>query len=118
MPITTLTKAGAFDNDNINQINANFASLAGTQAGGALASAKVLVGNAEGQAAAVDVSGDASIANTGALTVTGVNGEDVAADGAEIDAVVTVVAAIPTVDPADGETIWNDNGVLKVASST
>lgn len=29
-----------------------------------------------------------------------------------------VLVAVPTVDPADGETIWLDNGVLKVASST
>lgn len=28
-----------------------------------------------------------------------------------------LLAAIPTTDPADGETIWNDNGVLKLASA-
>lgn len=28
-----------------------------------------------------------------------------------------LLAAIPTTDPQDGETIWNDNGVLKVASA-
>lgn len=37
-----------------------------------------------------------------------------------IDALETtaaIVNAIPTVDPEDGETIWNDDGVLKVAST-
>ena len=28
-----------------------------------------------------------------------------------------LLASLPTVDPEDGETIWNDNGVLKVAST-
>lgn len=32
-------------------------------------------------------------------------------------ALATLINAIPSVDPADGETLWNDNGVLKVASA-
>jgi len=28
-----------------------------------------------------------------------------------------LLGSIPTTDPEDGETIWNDNGVLKVASA-
>ena len=31
--------------------------------------------------------------------------------------VAKVVAAIPTTDQNDSETIWNDNGVLKVSSA-
>ena len=30
---------------------------------------------------------------------------------------LATIAALPTVDPEDGETIWNDGGVLKVAST-
>jgi hypothetical protein len=32
-------------------------------------------------------------------------------------ALLTIVASIPTTDPADGATIWNDGGVLKAASA-
>lgn len=44
-----------------------------------------------------------------------------ASGGLEIDGkeVAAALAAIPTVDPADdGETIWNDNGVLKVSGAS
>lgn len=44
-----------------------------------------------------------------------------ASGGLEIDGkeVAALLAAIPTVDPADdGETIWNDNGVLKVSGAS
>ena len=34
-----------------------------------------------------------------------------------VNAVLAVVSAIPTVDPEDSSTIWNDGGVLKVASA-
>jgi len=34
-----------------------------------------------------------------------------------IDATLAIVSAIPAVDPEDGATIWNDGGVLKVASA-
>ena len=36
---------------------------------------------------------------------------------AEVAALLAIVEAIPTVDPEDSETIWLDNGVLKVASA-
>jgi hypothetical protein len=32
-------------------------------------------------------------------------------------ALLTIVGNIPTTDPADGASIWNDSGVLKLASS-
>lgn len=35
---------------------------------------------------------------------------------AEIVALLELIAGIPTEDEEDGETIWNDNGVLKVSS--
>lgn len=34
-----------------------------------------------------------------------------------IGPLLSLVAAIPTADAEDGETIWNDEGVLKVSSS-
>lgn len=38
---------------------------------------------------------------------------------AEVAALLAIVAAIPTVDPADdGVTIWNDNGVLKASGAS
>jgi len=44
-----------------------------------------------------------------------------ASGGLEVDGkeLAAALAAIPTVDPADdGETIWNDNGVLKVSGAS
>ena len=32
-------------------------------------------------------------------------------------AAINTVAGLPTTDPADGESIWNDEGTLKVAST-
>lgn len=84
---------GAFDREIRKQINDNFEELYGTQAGGTLADGKILVGNVSDEAAAVDVSGDAEIDNTGAVTVTGVNGEPVTLDGAELDLAVLGHAA-------------------------
>lgn len=38
---------------------------------------------------------------------------------AEVAALLDIVDAIPTTDPAnDGETIWNDGGVLKVSGAS
>lgn len=37
--------------------------------------------------------------------------------GAEVAAAIKAIAGLPTADPEDSETIWNDNGVLKVASA-
>lgn len=61
---------------------------------------EIIVGQADGKGASVAMSGDATIDATGAVTVLGFAG-----------------SPVPTADPQDGETIWNDNGVLKVASS-
>lgn len=116
MAVTTITKVGAFDNDVASQINANFASLSASSAGGALASTKILVGNASNVSAAVNVSGDATLSNAGALTVTGANGAAMSSDGTDIDAAVAIIAAIPTTNQAS-PIIWNDNGVLKVGSA-
>jgi len=33
-----------------------------------------------------------------------------------VNALLTIVAAIPIIDPTDGVTIWNNNGVLELAS--
>ncbi len=70
----TVTQEGVFTNSTKTKINANFTELYATTAGGALANTKILVGNGSGVAAAVLVSGDATLANTGALTVATVNG--------------------------------------------
>lgn len=111
------TNGGAFTAKDIAAINEAFADLSASTAGGTLTSAHLLVGNSSNVATDTAVSGDASLSNAGAVTVTGVNGVAVTADGGEIDDTVTLIAAIPTVDPEDGSTIWNDSGVLKVASA-
>lgn len=36
--------------------------------------------------------------------------------GAELKALLALVAAVPDTDQEDEETVWNDNGVLKVSS--
>ncbi len=115
MAITQITKVGAFTDDVAKQLNDNFADLSGTSAGGALADGRILVGSAGGASAAVVMSGDAEIINTGAVTVTGVNGVAVTADGGEIDDAATIIAAIPTANVAS-PAIWNDGGVLKVGT--
>jgi hypothetical protein len=70
----TISGGGAFTRQNIGDVNANFTELYATTAGGALTSAHILVGNGSNVAASVAVSGDATLANTGALTVASVNG--------------------------------------------
>lgn len=56
----------------------------------ALADGKIIVGNASGKAAAVDMSGDASISNTGELTIgAGKVTSSMLADGAGLAALVT-----------------------------
>lgn len=37
--------------------------------------------------------------------------------GAEVAAAIKAIDGLPTTDPADGVTIWNDEGVLKLASA-
>lgn len=103
MAVTTITKNGAFTQDVANEINANFSSLSASTAGGTLTDAHVLVGNGANVATDVAVSGDVTLANTGAVTVTGIHG--------------TAVSAIPITDQEDGVTVWNDSGVLKVSTS-
>lgn len=70
----TIEGGGAFTRGNIEDINANFSELYATTAGGTLTSAHILVGSGSNVAADVAVSGDATLANTGALTVVSVNG--------------------------------------------
>jgi hypothetical protein len=74
MAVTILTQQGAFTADLEKQINDNFTSLVNTSAGGTLTSAHILVGNGSNLATDVAVSGDATLANTGALTVVSVGG--------------------------------------------
>jgi len=112
----TITQEGAFTRQTKDKINDNFTELYGTQAGGTLADAKILVGDASDLAAAVDMSGDAEIDNTGAVTVTGVNGAALTGDGADIQAALDLIAGISTVNVASPE-IWNDNGTLKVGTA-
>ncbi len=35
---------------------------------------------------------------------------------APLEEAAAIIAALPTSDQTDGETVWNDNGVLKVSS--
>jgi hypothetical protein len=89
----TLTQVGAFTTQTKNAINDNFTELYQTSVGGALPSAKIIVGNGSNLAAAVDMGGDAEIDNAGAVTITGINGEAVTLDGGELDTAVLGVAA-------------------------
>ncbi len=92
MAITTITEVGSFTDDVAKQINDNFTSLSGSTAGGTLTSAHLLIGSAGNVATDKAVSGDATLANTGAVTVTGINGSAIASTGAQIDALPTAVA--------------------------
>lgn len=113
----TLTQQGAFTGESLNKVNANFTELYNAAAGGfALDDGEIIVGNGSDEGAAVAVSGDAELVNTGEVTVVGLNGSATAVTGAELTAAEAIIAAIPIVDPADGVTVWNDAGVLKVAS--
>ena len=67
----TIVQTGAFTNESRDRINANFTELYQNDAGGTLASAKMLVGNGSNVATAVDMSGDATIDNTGAVSIAG-----------------------------------------------
>ena len=107
---------GAFTRTTKDIINDNFTELFGTQVGGTLEDAKILVGDAADAATAVDMSGDAEIDNTGAVTVTGVNGAALTGDGADLQAALDLIAGISAVNVASPE-IWNDNGTLKVGTA-
>lgn len=90
-----------------------------------LAQGKIVVGDAGGAGAEVDMSGDASIDDAGAVTVTGINGAPVTGDGADVQALLddsagilaasTAIAALPVANVA-APAIWNDAGVLKVGT--
>ena len=67
----TLTQTGAFTAESKDAINENFQELYQNDAGGTLASAKILVGNGSNVATAVDMSGDATIDNAGAVSISG-----------------------------------------------
>lgn len=43
--------------------------------------------------------------------------ETVSGQSADITAALALIAAIPVTDQDDSETIWNDEGVLKVSSA-
>lgn len=60
--------------EGVNKLDGNVAALSAAGVGGTLADTLVIVGNGTNVATAVAVSGDATIANTGALTVTGSTG--------------------------------------------
>ncbi len=112
----TLVKVGAFDNDLLRQINANFSELSAAAVGGALDSGKIIVGSAGNAATPRTASGDATISNTGVVAVVGVNGSALETTGAAIAAAVAIIAAIPVVNQAS-PAIWNDGGVLKVGTA-
>lgn len=122
----TLVQAGVFTGEDMDKVNSNFSELYGSAPVGSLTDAHILVGDGSDVATDVAVSGDAAMANTGAVTVTGVNGAALTADGAEIQALVdesvdilaaaALIANISTVNVASPE-IWNDNGTLKLGSA-
>ena len=70
--------------DELADIDTELDSLSASSVGGTLADGKIIVGNGSGAAAAVDLSGDATIANTGAITV---------AAGAIDEAMLAVISA-------------------------
>ncbi len=69
MAVTTITKVGALQQDVVNQLNANFASLSASTAGGTLTDGHILVGSALNVATDVAMSGDVTILNTGATAI-------------------------------------------------
>lgn len=88
-----LTQTGAFTAETRDAIQENFDELYAASVGGSLTQAHIIVGDSGGTAADVAMSGDAEIDDTGAVTVTGINGTAVTLDGGEIDTAVLGVAA-------------------------
>lgn len=80
----TIEDVGAYTQRNKDAANANFAELYATQVGGTLTSAHILVGDGSNVATDVAMSGDATIDNTGAVSI---------ADGVTNNALVAGVAA-------------------------
>jgi hypothetical protein len=85
MSLTTITKVGAFTDDVAKQINDNFTSLSASTAGGTLTDAHILVGNGSNLATDVAVSGDVTLANTGAITVVSIGGAKIASGITALD---------------------------------
>src|SRR5574343_2023756 len=83
--MNTIAGGGVFTRKNIDDLNANFDELSASTAGGTLAAAKILVGNASNVATAVDMSGDATIDNAGAVTVVSIGGVKFASGGGTLD---------------------------------
>jgi len=71
MAIETITDEGAFTRRARKQINDNFALLSVAGVGGALASTDIIVGSGAGVATARAMSGDATIGNTGVVSISG-----------------------------------------------
>ncbi len=69
MSITTVAGGGAFTKKNIDDINANFADLSGSTAGGTLTAAHLLVGDATNVATDVAVTGDVDIDDAGVTSI-------------------------------------------------
>lgn len=69
MAITTITKQGALTADVLSEINANFASLSGSTAGGTLTSAHLLVGDGSNVATDTAITGDVGITNAGVTDI-------------------------------------------------
>lgn len=65
----SITQEGALTHDTATAINSNFSELYATSVGGALAQGKIIVGDSGGTAAAVDMSGDVAIDDTGATAI-------------------------------------------------
>lgn len=65
----SITQEGALTHDTATAINSNFSELYATSVGGALADGKIIVGDSGGTAAAVDMSGDVTIDDTGATAI-------------------------------------------------
>src|SRR5690348_15463676 len=70
----TVIGGGSFTYKNIKDINDNFTELYAASVGGTLTSAHIIVGDGSNVAADVAMSGDATIDNTGAVTVASVDG--------------------------------------------
>ena len=69
MSLTTIVGGGALTRKNIADINANFASLGSSTAGGALTSGHILVGNGSNIATDVAVSGAITMSNAGVTAI-------------------------------------------------
>lgn len=81
----TIRGGGVFTSKNIADLNSNFDELYATQVGGALPQAQIIVGDSGGSAAAVAMSGDATIDDAGAVTVVSMGGAKIASGITALD---------------------------------